>query len=261
MLIDLVKSFFLGVVEGITEFLPISSTGHLILLNQWVSFDKHFTEFFDIFIQLGAILAVVLFFWKKIWPINIKVWLKIIIAVIPALVIGGLFGDFIRENLFNFWIVALALIVGGLIIIYIEDKNITYKYDSIDGLSWKHAFFIGLIQCLAMIPGTSRSAATIIGALLLGSSRSLAVEFSFFLAIPTLIAASGYSLLKHGLVISGEEILVLIVGFITSFFVALYVIKFLMKYIKNHNFNFFAYYRIILGILILLYFTFGSYLL
>ncbi len=254
MILDILKSVLLGIVEGVTEFLPISSTGHLILLNEWISFDKNFTDFFDIFIQLGAIFAVVIFFWRKLLPINIKMWAKIIVAVAPALVIGALFGDFIRESLFNFWTVAVALIIGGLIIIYIENRNIQYKYTSIIDMPWTHVFIIGIVQCLAMIPGTSRSAATIIGALILGSSRYLAVEFSFFLAIPTLIAASGYSLFKHGLQINNQEVLILIIGFMTSFVVALYVIRFLIKYIKDHNFKFFAYYRIGLGLLVLIYF-------
>ncbi len=256
MISDILKSIFLGIVEGVTEFLPISSTGHLILLNEWISFDKNFTEFFDIFIQLGAILAVIIFFWRKLWPINIKMWAKIIVAIVPALVIGALFGGLIRESLFNFWTVAVALIIGGLTIIYIENRNIQYKYNSIVDMPWTHVFIIGLVQCLAMIPGTSRSAATIIGALILGSSRSLAVEFSFFLAIPTLIAASGYSLFKHGFQISNQEMVIMIVGFMTSFVVALYVIRFLIKYIKDHNFKFFAYYRIMLGLLMLIYFSF-----
>ena len=227
-MIDILKSIFLGIVEGITEFLPISSTGHLILLNEWIGFDKQFTEFFDIFIQLGAILAVIVFFWRKLWPINIKVWSRIIVAVIPALVIGALLGDYIREMFFNFQVVAMALILGGLIIILIEKRQIIPKYNSIEELPWSIVFLIGLIQCLAMIPGTSRSAATIIGALILGSSRVLAVEFSFFLAIPTMIAASGYGLLKHGLIIDNNQILILSVGFLTSFVVALIIELFLV---------------------------------
>ncbi len=254
MLFDIIKSVLLGIIEGVTEFLPISSTGHLILLNQWIYFDKQFTEFFDIFIQLGAIFAVIFYFRKKLWPINTGVWLKVLVAVIPALIIGAVFGDYIRETLFNFWTVALSLIVGGIVILVVEKNNYIVKYDSIDSISYKKVFIIGLIQCLAMIPGTSRSASTIIGALLLGASRSLAVEFSFFLAIPTMIAASGYGLIKHGLIIRGSEIILLTLGFLTSFVVALMVIKFLIKYIKLHNFTLFAYYRIILGVFVLIYF-------
>lgn len=255
-MIDILKSIFLGIVEGITEFLPISSTGHLILLNEWISFDKQFTEFFDIFIQLGAILAVIVYFWRKIWPINIKVWSRVIVAVIPALVIGALLGDYIREMFFNFQVVAMALIIGGIVIIVIERREVGPKFNSISELSWRNVFIIGLIQCLAMIPGTSRSAATIIGALILGSSRALAVEFSFFLAIPTMIAASGYGLLKHGLTISNHQILLLIIGFLTSFVVALLVIRFMIRFIKSNNFITFAYYRIALGVIVLLYFSF-----
>jgi undecaprenyl-diphosphatase len=265
MFIDILKSIFLGGVEGITEFLPISSTGHLILLNQWISFDPGFTKTFDIIIQLGAILAVIVYFWPKLWPFNkdeIKkkeiyyIWYKTIIGVIPAIIIGGILGNFIEKRLFNPWVVAGALIIGGLILIYIERKKIQSRFDSVSSIPMLTIFFIGLIQCFSMIPGTSRSAATIIGAIILGASRTAAVEFSFFLAIPTMIAASGYSLLKHGLVMSGGEVILLIIGFITAFFVALVVIKYFIKYIQSHNFIPFAYYRVVLGVLVLIYFLF-----
>jgi undecaprenyl-diphosphatase len=263
MLIEIIKSLALGVVEGITEFLPISSTGHLILVNQWISFSQSFTIMFDIVIQLGAILAVVVYFWHRLWPFdgNMKpnkdafaVWSKAIIGVIPAIVIGGLLGGFIEEKLFNPWVVAGALILGGLILIYIEKKQIKYRFDSIAQIPWQIAFYIGLIQCISMIPGTSRAAATIIGALILGVSRTAAVEFSFFLAIPTMVAATGYSLLKHGLIMSSQEIVILAVGFFSAFFVALAVIKLFINYIKRHDFKLFGYYRLALGALIVVYF-------
>ncbi len=265
MLIDIIKSLFLGGVEGITEFLPISSTGHLILFNQWINFDSSFTKTFDIVIQLGAILAVIVFFWPKLWPFNkdeIKkkeifgIWYKTIIGVIPAIIIGGLLGSFIEKRLFNPWVVAGALIIGGFILIYIERKKIQSRFDSVISIPTLTIFFIGLFQCFSMIPGTSRSAATIIGAMILGVSRMAAVEFSFFLAIPTMIAASAYSLLKHGFSMNGGEVILLILGFITAFVVALSVIKFFIKYIQSNNFIPFAYYRIVLGIIVILYFSF-----
>jgi len=263
MIIEIIKSIFLGAIEGITEFLPISSTGHLIIVNQWVTFSETFTKLFDIVIQLGAILAVVVFFWDKLWPFGkaeeakkqiFLVWKKAIVGVIPAIILGALLANWIEKKLFNPWVVAGALIVGGLILLFIEKKKITPRFNSIAEMPWLTVALIGLIQCLAMIPGTSRSAATIIGALLLGVSRTTAVEFSFFLAIPTMIAASGYSLLKHGLAMSGSEAFLLVIGFIAAFAVAYAVIKFFIGYIKAHDFKIFAYYRIILGTIIVLYF-------
>ena len=262
-LLDTIKSVILGVVEGFTEFLPISSTGHLILVNQFIFFDKDFTFLFDIVIQLGAILAVLVYFWKRLWPFSanseenkktLDIWYKTIVGVLPAIVIGGLFAGTIETKLFNPWVVALALLVGGLIILFIERKRPEAKITSINNLSFKTAFFIGLIQCLSMIPGTSRSAATIIGAMVLGASRLVATEFSFFLAIPTMLAASAYSLLKYGASVSAQQFLVLAIGFIVSFIVALAVIKFLINYVKNNNFKIFGWYRIALAIIIIIYF-------
>ena len=267
MVISIIKALVLGMVEGITEFLPISSTGHLILVNQWISFSESFTKMFDIVIQLGAILAVVVYFWSKLWPFGreetkkseiFSTWKKTIVGVIPAIVIGGLLGSFIENKLFNPWVVAGALIVGGIILIIMERRKGNIRFDAVTQIPYLTVLYIGLIQCLSMIPGTSRAAATIIGAMLLGASRSVAVEFSFFLAIPTMIAASGYSLLKHGSSITGSEIVLLIVGFISAFLVALFVIKFFMKYVQSHDFKIFGYYRIILGALVLLYFVFLS---
>lgn len=271
-MIDVFKSIILGIVEGITEFLPISSTGHLILVNQWISFDEDFTKKFDIIIQLGAILSVIIIFHKKLfnfkaksplvkggWGIAFKsksfdLWKKIIVAVFPALFFGALLHDKIEELLFNPFTVAIALIIGGIILIIVENKKQKNHIQSFETLSYKTAFFIGLIQCLALIPGTSRSAATIIGAMLLGSSKQLAVEFSFFLAIPTMIAASAFSLLKIGFHMTSSEIVILAIGFITSFLVAWFVIKAFLNFITKKDFKVFAYYRIILGIGILIYF-------
>ena len=263
MLLPIIKAIVLGLVEGVTEFLPISSTGHLILVNEWVRFGDSFTKMFDVVVQLGAILAVIVFFWNKLWPFGkteprgqeiFAVWKKIIVGVVPAIIIGGLFGSYIESRLFNVWVVAGALVIGGLLMIYLEWRHVAPRFESVLQVPWLIAFFIGLIQCLAMIPGTSRAAATIIGAMILGTSRRVAVEFSFFLAVPTMIAASAYSLLKHSAVLSSSEIVSLIVGFITAFLIALVVIRFFMKYIRDHSFKPFGYYRIILGVLIILYF-------
>ncbi len=262
MILDLLKAIILGAVEGITEFLPISSTGHLIIVNEWLKFDKHFTQMFDIVIQLGAIVAVAVYFKSRIFPFNqyankkevFELWKKTLVAVLPALVIGFFLAKTIEANLFNPIVVAVALIVGGIALILLERRNVDHKINSIAELSYKTAFVIGIIQCIAMVPGVSRSAATIIGAMLLGASRVLAAEFSFFLAIPTIAAASAYSLLKNGLTMTGAETLILLTGFATSFLVAFAVIKMFMKYIQTKNFIPFGYYRIILGALVLIYF-------
>jgi undecaprenyl-diphosphatase len=253
IIIDSIKAIILGIVEGFTEFLPISSTGHLILVNQFISFSKDFTLLFDIVIQLGAILAVLAYFRKKLWPLT-GIWYKTIIGVLPAIVLGALFASKIEEKLFTPWVVAIALLVGGLIILIIERRRVEPKITSVDNLSFKTAFFIGLAQCLSLIPGTSRSAATIIGAMIFGASRAVATEFSFFLAIPTMIAASGYSLLKYRAILNVQQIFVLSIGFIVSFLVALAVIKFFIKYVQKNNFKIFGYYRIVLGVIIIAYF-------
>jgi undecaprenyl-diphosphatase len=226
----------------------------LILINDFISFDKGFTFLFDIIIQLGAILAVVFYFRKKLWPFTKDIWGKTTIGVLPAIVLGAIFANFIEEKLFNPWIVSIALLLGGLIILIIEKFKKNPKIESIKDLSFKTAFFIGLIQCLAMIPGTSRSGATIIGAMILGASRPLATEFSFFLAIPTMLLASGYSLFKYNAVLNVQQTLVLSVGFIVSFFVALAVVKFLINFVQKNSFKAFGYYRIVLGLLIIIYF-------
>jgi len=255
-------AIILGIVEGITEFLPISSTGHLILVNKMVGFQGSFANMFDIIIQLGAILSVVVYFWQRINPFGTgktkqeksetwDLWKKTIVGVIPALLIGGTIGKIVEDALFNPVTVALALVVGGIILIIIENRNQLITINSIASLNYKTAFVIGLIQCLAMIPGTSRSAATIIGAMLLGASRSVAAEFSFFLAIPTMMAASAYSFLKANASLSAAEWQILSIGFVVSFLVAWLVIAAFMSYIRKRDFKPFGYYRIIVGLAVL----------
>lgn len=262
---EFAKSILLGIVEGITEFLPISSTGHLIIVNQFVDFTGSFAYTFDIVIQLGAILSVVVYFWNRLCPWGgnksndeknsiFDIWKKAIIGVVPALIFGGLFGSYVKEYLFNPVTVSSALIVGGILLICLENRKKKSMINGITSLSYKNAFLIGIIQCLSMIPGTSRSAATIIGAMSLGASRAVAAEFSFFLAIPTMCAASAYSLLKTEGALTTQQVAVLAIGFLVSFIVALLVIAGFMKFITKRDFKPFGYYRIALGIIVLLYF-------
>ncbi|KJR46503.1 Undecaprenyl-diphosphatase [Desulfosporosinus sp. I2] len=263
---DLLSALILGIVEGITEFLPISSTGHLIIVSQFVGFTEQFAKMFDVVIQLGAILSVVVYFRKRLIPSGrnylsenhriFDLWKKTIVGVIPALGIGFVAGKYIQERLFNSTVVGLALIVGGIILVYIEKRKPLNRISSVEQLTYKTALLIGLIQCLAMIPGTSRSAATVIGAMLLGASRVVAAEFSFFLAIPTMVAASGYTLFKSGSILTPHEFLVVAVGLIVSFVVAWLVIAGFMNYVSKRDFKPFGYYRIVLGIIVLAYFTF-----
>lgn len=258
---DFVNAFILAVVEGLTEFLPISSTGHLILVESFLSLgdDKVFNETFIIFIQLPAILAVCLYFWHQLWPIRegkisrdiVWLWIKVLVAFFPAALLGLLFNDLI-ESLFDNTVVAVTLILGGIALIAIEQRKHEGSTASIHDLSFGQAIGIGLIQCLAMIPGTSRSGATIIGGLLLGASRSVAAEFSFFLAIPTMVGATAYKLMKSGLDFSGHQWSLLALGSVVSFIVAYGVIAFLMSFIKKHSFSIFGIYRIILGVLVLI---------
>ena len=260
---DLITALLLGIVEGITEFLPISSTGHLILVNNIISFTGAFPTLFDIVIQSGAILAVLLYFRKKIIPLQknaeerrntLEIWKRILMSVLPALVVGGLFGAWIQETLFTPLVVALALFLGGIFLIFIEKYTENKKkITDIIQVGYTTAFFIGLIQCVALIPGTSRAAATIIGALLLGLNRKTATEYSFFLAIPTLLAASGYSLFVYftdGNSITSLQLSSLAFGFVVSFLTAWLAIAWLMNYISNHDFKLFGYYRIILAIVV-----------
>jgi undecaprenyl-diphosphatase len=257
---DILISLLLGAVEGLTEFLPVSSTGHLILLNEYLGFTGPFARTFDLVIQFGTILAVLIYFRAKLIPKSLKndkaveIWKKAAAGFLPILVIGAIWGPTLQKLLFTPHVVATALIAGGLVLLVVERKRIKPKIGSIDSLGYKTAFIIGLFQCLSMVPGTSRSAATIVGALLLGVSRAAAVEYSFFLAIPTLTAASAYSLLKSGLAISGHQILLLLVGFIASFAVAYVVIAGFVKYISKGGFAPFGVYRIVLGLAVLYYF-------
>lgn len=256
------KAVVLGIVEGLTEFLPVSSTGHLILVNQWIEFDGPFTKKFDVIIQLGAILAVVLFFRKKLFAFQssegdwkklpaMDLWKKTMVGIIPALVLGVFLHEIIEELLFNPLTVSVALVVGGLGLVFLENVRKRFPIRDMANLNYQTCFFIGLLQCLAMVPGTSRSAATITGAMLLGCSRIVAVEYSFFLAIPTMVAASAYAFLKMGFTFSIEEITVLAVGFTVSFLVAWIVIAAFMKWIARQDFRWFGYYRIVLGSIIL----------
>lgn len=265
--VEILKAILLGIVQGITEWLPVSSTGHLILVEDFIKFNlsQTFISTFFVVIQLGSILAVVVLFFRKLNPFDsgktgyekketLSLWVKIIVATVPAGIIGFLFDDKIEELLYNPTTVALTLIIYGIIFIIIENRNRRPKINNFDNLSYKTAVLIGLFQMLALIPGTSRSGATIIGAVLLGTSRYVAAEFSFFLAIPVMLGASGYKLLKSGMAFSGTEWVALGVGSLVAFVVSIFVIKFLMDYIKKHDFKVFGYYRIILGILVLSYF-------
>ena len=259
------SALILGIVEGLTEFLPVSSTGHLILVNEWVKLPEPFSNMFNIVIQMGAILAVVIYFWGRLMPIQPKLeklqrdriwllWGKVILAVIPALVLGFLFKDIIEIYLMKPLVVGGALLIYGIVLILIERQTWKPKYEDAVDLPWKIVLTIGFIQCLALVPGTSRSAATIIGALILGSSRKAAAEFSFFLAIPTLTAASLYSLLKYKDPLSGTELMTLGIGFLVSFLVAWGVIALFMNWVSKKDFKIFGWYRIILGAAVLAYF-------
>lgn len=261
---DYLNAAILAIVEGITEFLPISSTGHMILVESYLPLgtSEGFAEAFMVLIQLPAILAVVLYFWKDLWPIGNKhgfnttilLWVRIGVAFIPAVVLGLLFDDYIEEKFFNPITVAIALIVGGVVLIAVDRENRVAKTQTVHEISTLKALAIGFFQCLAMIPGTSRSAATIIGGLLLGASRPAAAEFSFFLAVPTMSGAAALTLFKHGLSFTAREWVLIGIGSLISFTVAYAVIAFLMQYIKRHTFVGFGYYRIVLGVLVLVLF-------
>ena len=271
MILDIVKVVLLSLVEGLTEFIPVSSTGHMIIVEQFLrlSENKQFVNAFEIIIQLGAILSVVVYYWHKIWPFSPKLsprkrkeiiimWIKIIVAVLPAVVLGLLFDDVIDEHLFNPMTVSVMLVVYGILLIWLESgKKRKEKYKTIAELPILTAVEIGIFQCLAMVPGTSRSAATIIGGVLLGLNRVLATEFSFFLAIPTMLGATLLKIIKIGSGLGGYEWFLIALGFILSFVFAYGVIKIFMNYIKKHDFKIFGYYRIIVGILILILFLTG----
>ena len=295
-MLEYLKVILLGIVEGITEWLPISSTGHLILVEEFVKLSARdeFMEVFRVVIQLGAIMAVVVLYWNKLWPFHRKqikekswfanpcekgagqklqqfadnyvdmgkivLWLKIVVAVIPAMIFGLLFDDWMDEHLYNYIVVAIALIVYGVIFIVLENRNKGKKpaITKLKNISFKTALGIGLFQVLSLIPGTSRSGSTIIGGMLLGTSRELAAEFTFFLGIPVMAGASLLKLLKFGFAFENGEIGLLLVGMVISFVVSILAIRFLMGYIKKHDFKVFGWYRIILGVLVIIYFFIKS---
>ena len=267
--IELLKVIFLGIVEGITEWLPVSSTGHMILVDEFIKLNMTpaFMEMFFVVIQLGAIMAVVCLFWDKLFPFEFKggfkvktdtmnLWFKIAVACVPAAIIGLLFDDVIDEYLFNPVTVALMLILYGVLFIVIENRNKGRRpmVNDLSQITYKFALMVGIFQLLALVPGTSRSGATIVGAILIGASRYVASEFTFFLAIPVMLGASLLKILKFGLVFTASEAVVLGTGTLVAFFVSILAIKFLMGYIKKHDFKVFGWYRIALGAVVLLYF-------
>ncbi|MCM1132599.1 MAG: undecaprenyl-diphosphate phosphatase [Ruminococcus flavefaciens] len=287
MVWEFIKSFILGIVEGITEWLPVSSTGHLILVDEFLHLsvsdnaevNDSFISMFNVVIQLGAIIAVVIIFWKKLFPFGkennahplkkdgfgayikkdiMQMWFKVVVACVPAAVVGVILDDWIDEHFYNPWVVALALIIFGIAFIVVENwnKNRKPKVNSIGELTYQTALIIGAFQLIAaLFPGTSRSGATIVGALLIGVSRTVAAEFTFYLAVPVMFGASLLKLIKYDGGFDGAQLGILAVGMITAFVVSIFVIKFLMDYIKKHDFKVFGWYRIVLGILVLGYFA------
>lgn len=275
-IIEILKVIVLGIVEGITEWLPISSTGHLIIVNEFLKLKASdaFVEMFNVVIQLGAILAVIVLYFKRLWPIDKKkdskglewnkdkliLWVKILVACVPAGIIGILFDDKIDEIFYNPYVVSVTLIIYGVafILIEIRNRNKEFKITDVRAMTFKTALIIGLFQVLALIPGTSRSGATIVGAMLIGTSRTAAAEFTFFLAIPVMAGASLVKILKFvsdGTGFTQNELYMLLIGMLVAYLVSMLVIKFLMSYIRKHDFKPFGVYRIILGIAVLLYFT------
>ena len=297
-IVEFIKTVFLGIVEGITEWLPISSTGHMILVDEFIKLDvtPEFKEFFLVVIQLGAILAVLVLYWSKLWPFYIReipkkkqaainaqpaafrwamtfverfcdkekwiLWFKILVACIPTIVIALPFNDVIEEKFNNYIVVAIALFVYGIIFIIIENYNKKRRpvCTSLEKMSFKTAFLIGVFQVLSVIPGTSRSGSTIIGGILVGTSRTVAAEFTFFLAIPVMFGASLLKLVKFGFSFTGTEIVILVTGVVVAFVVSILAIKFLMGYIKKHDFKVFGWYRIVLGVFVLGYFIGKNFL-
>ena len=275
-IVEILKAILFGIVEGVTEWLPVSSTGHMILLNEFVKLNvsPEFWNLFLVVIQLGAILAVVILFWKTIWPFKkvktksgkskiilrkptLILWLKVLVACIPAAVVGILYDDWIDEHFYNAIVVGTMLIVVGVLFIVIEalNKNKVPRVDRLRDLTFKDAFLIGLFQLIAAIfPGTSRSGATILGGLMIGVSRTVASKFTFILAIPVMFGASLLKIVKYGFGFSGYELLILGIGMLVAFLVSILIISFLMNYIRKHDFKVFGVYRIILGALVLLYF-------
>ena len=283
ILLEIIKAILFGIIEGVTEWLPISSTGHMILLDEFIHLgvSAQFYKLFEVVIQLGAILAVILLYFEKIWPLKQKkiwplkqkdgaltldrptldLWGKIIVACLPAAVIGILFDDWMEEHFFTPEVVAITLIFYGILFILIESRNIgSGSVKNVKDISYRKAIQVGIFQLLSLVPGTSRSGSTIIGGLLIGLERSVAAEFTFYLAIPVMIGASLLKLVKYilrvGFVFNSNELLILAVGCIVAFVVSILVIRFLMSYIKKHNFIVFGYYRIVLGLMVLGYFWF-----
>jgi undecaprenyl-diphosphatase len=269
MYIEVIKAIILGIIEGITEWLPISSTGHMILTEEFIKFNAsaEFMEMFRVVIQLGAIMAVVLLYFHKLNPFapskslrqkrdTMDIWFKVIVGVLPAGILGVLFDDWFDAHFYNYQTVAVTLIVYGILFIFIENQNRrkSTKINSFKDLSYTTALAIGIFQVLSLIPGTSRSGATILGAIILGTSRNIAAEYSFFLSIPVMFGASALKLIKFGLDFTGTELAVLLTGMIAAFIVSVIAIRFLIKYIKNNDFKVFGWYRIVLGILVLGYF-------
>lgn len=276
---DIIKSIILGIIEGITEWLPISSTGHLIIADEFIKLGMtdEFMEMFNVVIQLGAILAVVVIFWNKMWPFTadktkgynyitkgnglikkdvMDMWFKVIAAMLPAAIVGIPFDNYFEAHFHNWQVVSAALIAYGVLFIVIEkiNKSRKPKVNSIPELSYKTALLIGCFQALSLIPGTSRSGSTILGAMILGVSRVAGAEFSFFLAVPVMFGASLIKLLKFGFTFTGMELAVLAVGTLTSFIVSVIAIKFLISYVRRHDFSLFGYYRIALGVIVIAYF-------
>ena len=264
---EIIKAILMGIVEGITEWLPISSTGHMILLEQVIKFNasEEFMSMFRVVIQLGAIMAVVVLFWGKLWPFGLKqgrviskpsvwnLWFKVVAATIPVLIISPL-DNWMEDHFYNYITVAAMLILYGVLFFVVENRRAAPKVTRLDQITYRDAFIIGLWQCLAIIPGTSRSGATIVGGLLLGLSRACVAEFTFYLAIPVMAGASLLKVVKFvlgGSVMTGTEVAVLVVGCVVAFGVSLAVIRFLMDYVKRHDFKFFGAYRIVLGIIVL----------
>jgi len=294
-MLDILKSILLGIVEGVTEWLPISSTGHMILVDEFVKLNTSnaFKDMFFVVIQLGAILAVIIMFWNKLWPFHLKstqtmpffkpnadgkiggfknfcnnyvyaerfiLWFKILLASVPAAILGLLFDDQIDAMLTGdgrAYVVAGALIIYGVLFIIVESKKVNCKFEDLADLTYKTALLIGIIQCLALVPGTSRSGSTILGAVLLGLSRTASAEFSFYLAVPAMVGGSGIKVLQYfadGNSFNSQEIAILLVGMAVAFVISVLAIKFLLSYIRKHDFKAFGYYRIILGIVVIAYF-------
>ncbi len=271
-IIEIIKALVLGIVEGITEWLPISSTGHMILVDEFLKLNvsEEFKSMFLVVIQLGAILAVVVLYFKKLIPLDVQnkklhwkkdtlaMWLKIIVSCIPAAIVGVFFDDELEAVFYNWQTVSAALILFGILFIIIEKRNRGRepKINSINDISYKTAVIIGIFQLIAAVfPGTSRSGATIVGALLIGVSRSVAAEYTFFLAVPVMFGASALKLVKFGFDFTSQELVILFVGLVSAFVVSILAIKFLMSYIKKHDFTAFGWYRIVLGAAVILYFA------